>query len=281
MKTLQIRCELDYLAAEPADYVFNIQAAHHPWQYIVSENLYVDPPAQFSFGLHPTGLNRLAKMRGGAGPLTVRYDATVQVNYPLPTGHEEEMSIANLPVEVIPYIWASRYCESDAVLQVVGRTFGSLPKGYQRVEAICQWIRDNIVYLVGTSGPTTGTRDVLVNRAGVCRDFAHLGITFCRALNIPARFVTGYTWYTEPPADFHAIFEAYLGGRWILFDATQLAPMTDVVRIATGKDAADTAFATIFGAVKMPRMNPAVQVLSDQPQVVQQPTQTQARVVSG
>jgi transglutaminase-like putative cysteine protease len=277
MKTLQIRCELDYLAAEDADYVFNIQAAQHPWQKILTEKLAVTPAASFMFGLHPSGLNRLAKMRGVAGELLVRYDATVEVDYPVPTGKEEEMTIAALPVTVIPYIWSSRYCESDAVLQVVGRTFGNLPKGYARVEAICQWIRDNIVYQVGTSGPTTSTRDVLVNRAGVCRDFAHLGITFCRALNIPARFVTGYTWYVEPPADFHAVFEAYLGGRWILFDATQLAPMTDFVRIATGKDAADTAFATIFGAVKMPRMNPAVQVLQEQARAVEEPTQLEVK----
>jgi len=274
MKTLKISCELDYVATEDADYVFNLQAAHHPWQKILSEKLSVEPAAQLTFGLHPTGMNRLAKMRGVAGELRVRYDATVQVDYPVPTGQEPEMSIAELPVEVIPYIWSSRYCESDAVLPMAARTFGQSPKGYQRVEAICQWIRDNIVYQVGTSGPTTTTRDVLVNRAGVCRDFAHLGITFCRALNIPARFVTGYTWYTEPPSDFHAIFEAYLGGRWILFDATQLAPLTDVVRIATGKDAADTAFATIFGAVKMPRMDPAVQVLDEVPRVVEEPTQS-------
>jgi len=275
MKTLQIRCELDYLAAEDADYVFNLQAAHHPWQKIVEEKLSVTPDAPLTFGLHPTGLNRLAKMRGVAGELTVRYDATVQVSYPLPTGNEEEMTIAQLPVEVIPYIWSSRYCESDAVLQVAARTFGQLPKGYQRVEAICQWIRDNIVYQVGTSGPTTSTRDVLVNRAGVCRDFAHLGITFCRALNIPARFVTGYTWYAEPPADFHAIFEAYLGGRWVLFDPTELAPVTDFVRISTGKDAADTAFATIFGMVKMPRMDPAVRVLEETPEVLEEPTKAE------
>jgi transglutaminase-like putative cysteine protease len=279
MKTLQITCELDYLADGDADYVFNIQAAQHPWQTILKENLSVDPAAPFAFGLHPTGLNRLAKTRSGPGEFRVRYDATVQVNYPAPTGLEQEMPISALPVEVIPYIWSSRYCESDAVLQVAGRTFGQLPMGYRRVEAICHWIRENIVYQPGTSGPTTTTREVLVNRAGVCRDFAHLGITFCRALNIPARFVTGYTWYVEPPSDFHAIFEAYLGGRWILFDATLLAPLTDVVRIATGKDAADTAFATIFGQVKMPRMNPAVQVLEDQPTVVDGPTRAAVTAV--
>jgi len=279
MKTLQIRCELDYLADEDADYVFNIQAARHPWQKIVEEELIIRPPAKVSSGLHPSGLNRLVKTHAPAGEFKVRYNALVEVNYPIPTGNEKEMPIADLPVEVIPYIWSSRYCESDAVLQVAGRTFGDLPKGYQRVAAICQWIRDNIVYQVGTSGPTTTTRDVLVHRAGVCRDFAHLGITFCRALNIPARFVTGYTWYAEPPADFHAIFEAYLGGRWILFDATELAPVTDFVRIATGKDAADTAFATIFGAVKMPRMDPAVTVL-EQAKSLKQSDETKVKAAA-
>ena len=279
MKTLQIRCELDYLADTDADYVFNIQAAHHPWQKILEESLEISPKAQVTEGLHPTRLNRLAKTRSGPGEFKVLYSATVEVDYPAPTGQEEEMPIADLPVEVIPYIWSSRYCESDAVLQVAGRTFGHLPKGYQRVEAICQWIRDNITYQIGTSGPSTSTRDVLVNRAGVCRDFAHLGITFCRALNIPARFVTGYTWYAEPPSDFHAIFEAWLGGRWVLFDATELAPVTDLVRISTGKDAADTAFATIFGQVKMPRMDPAVKVLEERPQVLEEPARAEVAAV--
>jgi transglutaminase-like putative cysteine protease len=263
MKTLQINCELDYLASEEADYVFNLQVANHPWQSILSEDLRVNPASQMTFGLHPERMNRLAKMRSCAGELQVLYQATASVDYPLPAGREEEIAIQNLPVEVIPYIWSSRYCESDAVLQVVARTFGQLPKGYQRVEAICDWIRSNVVYQIGSTGPTTSTKEVLVNRVGVCRDFAHLGITFCRALNIPARFVTGYTWYTEPPTDFHAVFEAYLGGRWILFDATQLCPLTEFVRIATGRDASDTAFSTIFGAVTMQRMNLTVKVLND------------------
>ena len=93
---------------------------------------------------------------------------------------------------------------------------------------------------------------------GVCRDFAHLGISFCRALNIPARFVTGYAHFAEPPNDFHAIFEAYLGDRWVLFDPTAMSPVEELVRIATGRDASDTAFSTIFGPVVMNYMNPQV-----------------------
>lgn len=260
MTTLLIDCELDYDAAGDADYIFNIEAAFHPGQQIISEKLTLEPCNLVTCGFDPTGQNRLAKVSVAAPRLMVRYEALVAVNYQLPSGQEEEMPIAQLPVDVVPYIWSSRYCESDSIAAMALRTFGNLPRGYQRVAAICQWIRDNIVYQIGSTTGTMSSRDVLVGRVGVCRDFAHLGVTFCRALNIPARFVTGYTWYNDPPPDFHAVFEAYLGGRWILFDPTELAPVTDIVRIATGKDASETAFSTIFGPVKMLRMSPAVTV---------------------
>ncbi|MEO7853947.1 MAG: transglutaminase family protein, partial [Rubrivivax sp.] len=101
--------------------------------------------------------------------------------------------------------------------------------------------------------------DVFVQRAGVCRDFAHLGITFCRALNIPARLVVGYAIFDEPPTDFHAMFEAYLGGRWMLFDPTRMSALEQFVRIATGQDAKDVAFATIYGPATMLSMDPQIQ----------------------
>jgi len=97
-----------------------------------------------------------------------------------------------------------------------------------------------------------------VNRAGVCRDFAHLGIAFCRALNIPARFVFGHAQFPDPPPDFHAVFEAFLDGHWILFDATKMAPLNKLVRIGTGTDAKDVAFATMYGDVQMVYLKPLV-----------------------
>ena len=262
MTTLTIDCTLHYDAVGAADYIFNIEAAFHPGQQIISEKLTFEPCDLITCGFDPGGNNRLAKISGIAGKLSVHYEALVQINYLLPMGNEEEMSIAQLPVDVIPYIWSSRYCESDSVAQFALETFGNLPRGYTRVVKICQWIRDNIKYQLGSTVATMSARDVLMQKAGVCRDFAHLGITFCRALNIPARFVTGYTWYPDPPPDFHAIFEAYLGGRWILFDATELAPVTDLVRIATGKDASETAFSTIFGPVRMTHMSPIANVVN-------------------
>jgi len=126
------------------------------------------------------------------------------------------------------------------------------------VQAIADWIHDNIDYQIGSTQVTTTARDVFLQRAGVCRDFAHLGVTFCRALNIPARLVVGYARFDEPPPDFHAVFEAYVGARWELFDASRLAPLDGLVRIASGRDAKDVAFATIFGPATMVSMAPLI-----------------------
>jgi transglutaminase-like putative cysteine protease len=261
MKKLLICCELRYAVAAPSTLILNIEAARHPNQKIIREALVVKPGTALHTRSDDVDGNRLLRVNVAAGEVTLRYDAIVTVDYQRPLGNEQEIPIAELPLSVVPYLWPSRYCESDSLSAMAIRTFGSIAPGYHRVEAICQWIRDNIVYQIGTTGPTTTARDVLADRAGVCRDYAHLAISFCRALNIPARMVTGYTWYPDPPPDFHAIFEVYLEHRWILFDATQLAPLSDVARIATGKDAAETAFATLFGPVKMLDYRPDVTLL--------------------
>jgi transglutaminase-like putative cysteine protease len=142
--------------------------------------------------------------------------------------------------------------------------FGELEPGYSRVQAICDWIYDKVTYLSGSTDASTSAYDIATQRAGVCRDFAHLGIAFCRALNIPARFVSAYAYQLEPP-DFHACFEAYLGNNWYLFDATCLAPVEGLVRIGTGRDAADVSFATVFGVVEMESMNVYIDSLEDRP----------------
>jgi transglutaminase-like putative cysteine protease len=134
--------------------------------------------------------------------------------------------LAQLPDETLAYLRSSRYCEIEAIYRFAVRKFGSIPPGYSRVQSICEWVKASADYLVGSSTVTSGARDILATRAGVCRDFAHLGTTLCRALTIPARFVTAYTQYADPPPDFHALFEAYVGNRWHLFDATGLAPIS-------------------------------------------------------
>jgi len=123
-------------------------------------------------------------------------------------------------------------------------------------------VRGNIDYRIGSTIATTTAREVFMQRAGVCRDFAHLSVTFCRALNIPARLVSGYATFAEPPPDFHAVFEAYLSGRWVMFDPTGMSPLDQIVRLAHGRDAKDVAFATIFGPARMVAMSPDIVLLN-------------------
>ncbi len=127
---------------------------------------------------------------------------------------------------------------------------GKCPRDLRRVRAIEEWIHGDMVYRPGSSDSNTSAQQIFEQRAGVCRDFAHLGITFCRALNIPARIVVGYVWFDDPPQDFHALFEAWLDGVWVLFDPTGMAPVDRLVRIGTGRDAKDVAFATFFGQLR-------------------------------
>lgn len=169
-----------------------------------------------------------------------------------------EVPIAELPDDLLHNLNPTRYCESDHLSQETQAMFGHLPQGLSRVQAIVEWLHQNIAYQVGTSVATTTARDVLGSRTGVCRDFAYLGVTFCRALNIPARLVVGYARFDEPPPDFHAVFEAYVGGRWVMFDATHMSPIDNLVRVATGRDAKDVAFATIYGPATMISMAPLI-----------------------
>jgi transglutaminase-like putative cysteine protease len=131
--------------------------------------------------------------------------------------------------------------------------FGNIEPGFSRVTAICDWINNNLDYQAGSSGESTSACDVLIQRVGVCRDYAHLAIALCRALCIPARYISGYAVALQPP-DFHGFFEAYLGSRWYLFDATRMAPVEGFVRIGTGRDAADASFATIIGEATLTSM---------------------------
>jgi transglutaminase-like putative cysteine protease len=185
--------------------------------------------------------------------LSVNYHANVElITTPVPL-HLQEAEVTAVPDEALRYLMPSRYCESDILSRAAQQMFGHLPHGLSRVRAIENWIHDSIYYLPGFSNSTTTAQEVFVQRAGVCRDFAHLGITLCRALNIAARLVVGYVYFEEPPQDFHAVFEAWLDGQWVVFDPTKMAPIERLVRVGTGRDAKDVAFATIFGDVHMLR----------------------------
>ena len=166
--------------------------------------------------------------------------------------HAEELPIAALPDEVLHNLMATRYCESDLLGPAAIKLFGGLSPGYSRVAAICDWIQRNVDYRTGSSDTTTTACDVFLRRTGVCRDFAHLGVTFCRALNIPTRYCTGYISDIGMPKpwasmDFCAWMEVYLGGRWHVFDPRNNVPRSSRVLMARGRDASDVAITTTFG----------------------------------
>jgi len=265
MKTFKIDCELDYEVADAADFIFHIEAARDDnVQTILHESLDIEPALlSRRFIDRYTGNRYFRVHKPDPGPLRIHYQAVVQLLPKIVDLDAPEILIADLPEEALQYLMATRYCESDLLERTAQRTFGSTAPGYQRVRAITDWVHENIEYELGSSNSMTTARDVLVSRAGVCRDFAHLSISFCRALNIPARLVVGYSTFEQPPPDFHATFEAYLGGAWHLFDPTGLAPVDRLVRIGCGRDAKDVAFATIFGRATGGRVNPEICEISE------------------
>lgn len=265
MSSLQhVDCTLTYQIEQPTELIFQIEVAHHVGQQILSEQLIINPPMQIDTFQRQDSANRLFRMSVQPGPLEIKYLADVMLDLPAPNPELRELPIAQLPSDVLFYLSPSRYCESDLIYGMVQRTFGHLPPGFARVQAVCDWIHDNIVYVSGSTNATTSAREILVHRAGVCRDFAHLGIAICRALNIPARFVVGYMDFHEASPDFHAIFEVFLEHQWVLFDATRMGDLNQFVRIGTGTDAKDVPFATYYGQVKLTGMQPLIHLVEPQ-----------------
>ena len=255
---LQIDSTLDYVVDGPSEFVFLIHVANGMGQTLVQESLQIEPPTPFRTYCDGQSGNRFLRFQAQPGPLKVVYRALVDRMIEPADVNAPEVPVHELPDDVLHYLTPTRYCESDLLGPNAAELFGQLPRGYARVEAICEWVRGNIEYRIGSTNATTTAREVFTQRAGVCRDFAHLSLTFCRALNIPARLVSGYATFDEPPPDFHAVFEAYLGGRWVLFDPTAMSPLDQIVRLGNGRDAKDVAFATIFGPAHMVSMSPDV-----------------------
>jgi transglutaminase-like putative cysteine protease len=169
-------------------------------------------------------------------------------------GTVDESNASEMPAEVLTYLNPSRYCESDLLARFAFEEFGEMARGFSRVQAICDWVWEHLDYTSGSTNSLTTASDVLLQRTGVCRDYAHLAITLCRGVDIPARYVAGYAVGLQPP-DFHGFMEAFLGGKWYLFDPTRLAPVSGMVRIGVGRDAADVSFATLTGNARMIEKN--------------------------
>lgn len=258
----EVFSDLQYSVQSPSTIILGNQALRTRSQSIVQESLLIEPRLQHDEIVSPSGDTRFVRVITGAvKTLRVSYRATVDcAREHVDAGELKRVPVSELDHQTLAYLFPSRYCQSDQLNRLAWRQFGEIENSYDRVMAICDWIHDNVDYVSGSTNSGTSAYDTLIQRAGVCRDFAHLGVALCRALNMPARYFAGYA-YQLQPADFHACFEVFVGNRWIIFDATRLAPLNGLVRIGTGRDAADTAVASLFGNVQLVEMHVGCDVL--------------------
>lgn len=267
MVRIHLAIDLQYQVLTPpgADFIFNLQCAQTRQQRVDWEELLVSQPVPQTSHTDPATHTRTLRLTALPGPLTVRYRATVDIaHHAEATTAVFETPVAQLPPEALPYLYPSRYCQSDCLTAQAMGLFGHLQQGHARVIAVRDWVRSQVRFQSNSSNSMTSALDTLSQHTGVCRDFAHLMIAMCRALNIPARFTTGIDFGADPalgPTDFHAYVEVYLGHRWYLFDPSGTAIPMGFVRIGTGRDAADASFATIFGqvAAQPPRIDISAQ----------------------
>ena len=250
---LQLELHYDIYDTQGADFIFNVHAAHTPGQLVSRENLALSQAIVPEVSTDPATATRYMRLHADTGPLKVAYSATLDLrHHRADPSALAEVPVRQLPLDVMQYIYPSRYCQSDRLLKFASNEFGSLWQGYSRVLAIQHWVQKHVTFTSNTSDGNTSAVDTLISQVGVCRDFAHLMIALCRAVNIPARMATGTDYGADPvlgPPDFHAYVEVYLGDRWYIFDASGTSIPMGFVRFGTGRDAADVAFATIFGGV--------------------------------
>jgi hypothetical protein len=260
-----VSCELEYEVQFPTTLILNLHAQRNAAQTILDEQFSVDPKVKVGEFVAEAAGNRFVRVQtGDHKKLAIHYAATVDCDHQLLTARKLEATpVAELTSAELQYLFPSRYCQSDRLGRLAWDLFGKIGNPHDQVLAISDWIHSNVEYLRGSTNSETSAYDTVTQRTGVCRDFAHLGIALCRALNIPARYFTGYAYELEPP-DMHACFECFIGGSWTIFDATGLAHLNGLVRVGVGRDAADAAVASIFGSARVQTMKVDCQLASGQ-----------------
>ena len=250
---LKVACQLDYDSKENAPLILMLRPQNGSEQKLIEENYFLTPNIPIKEYQDVYG-NLCQRMIAPLGKLNIRTSFIFEVIETLETNFDAGfVPVENLPNEVIIYTLPSRYCEADKLSKLAFEIIKNLPLGYQQVEAIRSWVKSHLKYEYGRSSSSTSAYDVSISRHGVCRDFTHLCLALCRAINIPARMVVGYL-YDLKPMDLHAWFEAYVGDKWYTFDATQDSPKGGRVVIAYGRDANDVAFASQFGEMELKNM---------------------------
>lgn len=246
---LSIHAHLDYTFAETTDILLHLEAAALPEQTVEWAWIDLPPSEHFARVAAHDGIGERLWVRA-QGQLVVDYKATVLIHRLLTDCTTlSRVPPHLLPGETVQYLFASRYCPSDQFESFVNTNFGGLDGGTQ-ILAMRDWIHDHLSYVPGSSTSSTTAADTFITREGICRDYAHLLITFARAAGIPARIASVYAVGVEPP-DFHAVAEVFVGGEWHLIDATGMAREAAMAKIGVGRDAADVAFLTAFGHAQM------------------------------
>jgi transglutaminase-like putative cysteine protease len=250
-------CKISFHANAPIPLILMLRPRSGYAQWIMREEYAITPSTQVveyndGFG------NLCQRVILGPGEFTISCSCRAETADVIDVAPDAEFVPAQfLPEAALQFLLPSRYCQSDQLGQLASSIVGQSPAGYPQVEAIRAWIHGHIKYQYGQSDASTSALDTADSKVGVCRDFAHLGIALCRSLNIPARMVVGYL-HRLDPMDLHAWFEAFVGGRWYLFDATQSEPRGNRIAIAYGRDAADVALVTQFGALELKSMKVTV-----------------------
>jgi transglutaminase-like putative cysteine protease len=258
---LDVGCEIQFEATTPTPLLLMLRPRSGASQWVMREEYLLEPIVPVVEYTDGYG-NLCQRLVTPATPFCIRTTASVA------TADEIDVApgapfvpIQQVPDGVLQFLLPSRYCQSDQLGNLASAIADKAAPGYDQVEALRAWIQAKIDYRYGASDASTSVLDTVENRAGVCRDFAHLGIALCRSLSIPARMVVGYLHQLEP-MDLHAWFEAFVGDRWYTFDATQPEPRGNRVAIAYGRDAADVALSTQFGPLQLTNMKVWVNVAS-------------------
>lgn len=251
---IRFGCEMGYELAYPTPLIARLTS--HPdchGTLLAPDTLLTDPAIPSETFLDSFG-NRCVRLVAPAGLLTLRVEAEMEDDGtpdPVVT-HALQHAVEDLPPETLPFLVASRYCESDLLSDEAWRLFCDTPTGWAQVQAVCDYVHEHIAFGYDYSRVDRTATDALAVGRGVCRDYAHLSVAFLRALNIPTRYCTGYLSFVgepdpHPPGDFAAWIEVYLGGAWHTFDPRNNAPRCGRILVARGRDAADVPLTHTFG----------------------------------
>ncbi|RJF95289.1 transglutaminase-like domain-containing protein [Noviherbaspirillum saxi] len=257
MMLIRAGCALAYQATQPLALLLLVKPHVAPSQILVRDMLETSSSQALEEFTDAHG-NTLVRTTLLPGTTRFRHDALILVPespHELPAG-VERVPIARLPPDALRYTFASRYCESDKLAQFANQHFGHIDDAAEQVRAVCDWTHTHIAYRYGSGTPFLSACDVIARGYGVCRDYAHVMIALCRALDIPARYVAGHMPYlgvseADIGIDFHAYCEVFLGDRWHVFDPRHRRVHRGRVKIAHGMDAVDAAFGTMYGAAQL------------------------------